>query len=127
MDEVGIRELRQDASRYIRRCADGESFVVTDRGRPTALLASGWDVVRLHVAELMDRLVEEGIYASRDELLRTAIGEILREIEREEVDRQIVEDYTATPWGGTRVDEWGDLDAFLDEVAAGDDDELGPW
>lgn len=38
MDRVGIRELRQYASRYVERAAAGESFEVTDRGRPVALL-----------------------------------------------------------------------------------------
>ena len=38
MDEVGVRELRQQASRYLARVAAGETFQVTDRGRPVALL-----------------------------------------------------------------------------------------
>ena len=38
MDAVGIRELRQRASDYLRRVAAGETFEVTDRGRPVALL-----------------------------------------------------------------------------------------
>jgi prevent-host-death family protein len=35
---IGVRELRQNASRYLRRIAAGESFTVTDRGRPAARL-----------------------------------------------------------------------------------------
>jgi prevent-host-death family protein len=38
MDRVGVRELRQQASAVLRRVADGESFVVTVRGRPVARL-----------------------------------------------------------------------------------------
>ena len=38
MDAIGIRELRQRASDYLRRVAAGETFEVTDRGRPIALL-----------------------------------------------------------------------------------------
>jgi prevent-host-death family protein len=40
MDErrIGVRELRQHASRYLRRVASGESFTVTDRGDPVAQL-----------------------------------------------------------------------------------------
>lgn len=34
--EVGIRELRADLSRYLRRVRDGEEIVVTDRGTPIA-------------------------------------------------------------------------------------------
>lgn len=37
-DQVGIRELRQDLSRYLRRVRKGERLVVTDRNRPVALL-----------------------------------------------------------------------------------------
>lgn len=35
---IGVRELRQNASRYLRRVAAGESFTVTDRGKPVAQL-----------------------------------------------------------------------------------------
>ena len=38
MERIGIRELRQHASRWVRRTASGESFEVTDRGRPVARL-----------------------------------------------------------------------------------------
>ena len=35
---VGIRQLRQNLSVYIRRIRKGERFEVTDRGRPVGLL-----------------------------------------------------------------------------------------
>ncbi|PXY26177.1 type II toxin-antitoxin system prevent-host-death family antitoxin [Prauserella sp. PE36] len=38
METIGVRELRQSASVYLRRVAAGESFTVTDRGRPVAEL-----------------------------------------------------------------------------------------
>lgn len=38
MTRVGIRELRQKASEYLRRVEAGETIEVTDRGRPVALL-----------------------------------------------------------------------------------------
>ncbi len=38
MKRIGVRELRQDASQWLRRVRAGESFEVTDRGRPVALL-----------------------------------------------------------------------------------------
>lgn len=38
MDRIGVRELRQHASRYLDRVAHGESMEVTDRGRPVARL-----------------------------------------------------------------------------------------
>jgi prevent-host-death family protein len=38
MEFVGVRELRQNASKYLRRVAAGESITITDRGRPVAML-----------------------------------------------------------------------------------------
>jgi prevent-host-death family protein len=38
MDRVGVRELRQNLSRYLRDVKEGESFVVTERGREVARL-----------------------------------------------------------------------------------------
>ena len=38
MERIGVRELRQHASRYLARVAEGETLEVTDRGRPVAHL-----------------------------------------------------------------------------------------
>ncbi|MDQ2744281.1 MAG: type II toxin-antitoxin system prevent-host-death family antitoxin [Chloroflexota bacterium] len=38
MDRIGIRELRQNASAWLRRVEEGDSFEITDHGRPVALL-----------------------------------------------------------------------------------------
>jgi prevent-host-death family protein len=38
MDTIGLRELRQDASAFVRRVQAGESFTVTVQGRPAAQL-----------------------------------------------------------------------------------------
>lgn len=38
MRAIGIRELRQQASRYLREVQRGETIEVTDRGRPVAWL-----------------------------------------------------------------------------------------
>lgn len=38
MSEVGLRELRQDASGLVRRVQDGEELTVTVSGRPAARL-----------------------------------------------------------------------------------------
>jgi prevent-host-death family protein len=37
-ERVGVRELRQNLSKWLRRVENGESFEVTDRGRPVAQL-----------------------------------------------------------------------------------------
>lgn len=39
MASVGVRELRDNLSRYLRRVRDGESLVITDHGRPIGELA----------------------------------------------------------------------------------------
>lgn len=54
-DTVGIRELRQDLSRYLRRVRAGERLVVTERGRPLAVLAPWADE-----ASVLDRLIASG-------------------------------------------------------------------
>jgi prevent-host-death family protein len=38
MKSIGIRELRQNASRYLRDTELGETIEITDRGRPLARL-----------------------------------------------------------------------------------------
>ena len=38
MRTIGVRELRQNASRYLKLVEAGESVEVTDRGRPVARL-----------------------------------------------------------------------------------------
>jgi prevent-host-death family protein len=38
MNRVGVRELRQNLSRYLVQAKAGESFVVTERGREVARL-----------------------------------------------------------------------------------------
>jgi prevent-host-death family protein len=47
MERIGVRELRQHASRYLARVARGEVLEVTDRGRPVAHIVpaarNGWD------------------------------------------------------------------------------------
>jgi prevent-host-death family protein len=38
MERIGVRELRQHASRYLARVRTGETIEVTDRGQPIARL-----------------------------------------------------------------------------------------
>jgi prevent-host-death family protein len=54
MTRVGVRELRQRASELLRRVEAGESFEVTDRGRPVAVLGPVRD------ARPLDRLRDTG-------------------------------------------------------------------
>jgi prevent-host-death family protein len=38
--EVGVRELKNNLSRYLNRVQQGEEVIVTDRGRPVARLSA---------------------------------------------------------------------------------------
>ena len=40
MTTVGVRELRDRLSEYLRRVKAGERFTVTERGRPVAVLSA---------------------------------------------------------------------------------------
>lgn len=53
--KVGIRELRQNLSVYVRRLRRGERFEVTDRGRPVGLLLP----LKANLSPL-ERLIAEG-------------------------------------------------------------------
>ena len=52
---VGIRELRQNLSVYLRRVQAGEALEVTERGRPVALL-----VPLAKPSSALERLVASG-------------------------------------------------------------------
>lgn len=54
MGEVGIRELKQNASAVVARAVEGETMTITDRGRPVAVLTG---IER----PPLERLVESGV------------------------------------------------------------------
>ena len=56
MDRIGVRELRQHASRYLERVKRGETIEVTDRGVPVAILAP----VPASTRSVVDNLVADG-------------------------------------------------------------------
>lgn len=64
MEQVGIRDLKQNASAVVRRVAAGDTVEITDRGRPVAR------IVPLSHASQYERLVAEGkITPARGSLL----------------------------------------------------------
>jgi prevent-host-death family protein len=70
MKRIGIRELRQHASVWLRKVEAGESFEVTNRGRPIALL------VPRQPSRVIERLTAEGrLSVAEGDLL--ALGEPL--------------------------------------------------
>ncbi len=54
MERIGVRELRQHASRYLDRVKAGESIEVTERGTPVAVL------VPPTRDEVRERLIRDG-------------------------------------------------------------------
>ncbi len=89
MKRIGIRELRQRASEYLRRVQKGETLEITDRGTPIALLVpvprDGFD--RLVAAGRVDPA--QGDLLELGEPLPPAAGvplpsEILEELRRDE-------------------------------------------
>jgi prevent-host-death family protein len=54
-ESVGIAELRQNLSRYLKLVSEGESLVVTDHNRPVAMLGP----IPKRSAT-MQRLIDEG-------------------------------------------------------------------
>jgi prevent-host-death family protein len=54
MKSIGVRELRQRASEYLRDVEAGQTVEITTRGRPVALL------VPLRGTGLVERLVRRG-------------------------------------------------------------------
>jgi prevent-host-death family protein len=63
MERIGVRELRQHASRWLARVAAGESFEVTEHGRLVALLVPPKGGVR-------ERMIASG-------RLRPAAGDLM--------------------------------------------------
>jgi prevent-host-death family protein len=91
MKQIGIRELRQYASVWIRRVEQGESFQVTDHGRPVALLIPAPTGNSLEALQTSGRLsVPQGDLLELDPPLPARDGEPLpsellraaRELER---------------------------------------------
>jgi prevent-host-death family protein len=63
MERIGVRDLRQHASRWLARVAAGETIEITDRGRLVAVLSPPRDV------SVWDRLVASGrLIPARHEL-----------------------------------------------------------
>lgn len=54
VERIGIRELQQHASHWVRRVRQGESFEITDRGRLVAVLVPAAE------SRQLDRLVARG-------------------------------------------------------------------
>ncbi len=70
MNQVGVRELRQNLSRYLADVKEGESFVVTERGREVARLTPSGPAD----SPLARLVAERGATMPRTDLLSLARG-----------------------------------------------------
>lgn len=61
MISVGIRELKNNLSRYLRRVKGGEDVVVTERGKPVARLTREEGAAESCLEEDLRRLETAGI------------------------------------------------------------------
>ena len=72
MERIGVRELRQSASRWLRRVGEGECYEVTVRGVPVARLGPpappGGALQRLALEGLADSPSSEGLSEALDRL-----------------------------------------------------------
>lgn len=64
--KVGVRELRNNLSRYLERVRDGEEVVVTDRGRAIARM------LPVGAERVLDRLIAEGVVTPAQQPKRPA-------------------------------------------------------
>lgn len=103
MESIGVREIRQNASAYLRRVRAGETFQVTDRGTPVAVLVGTTDALRVGVAHLIAGLVAAGTYPDAEAALTEGVEALVRQVRRELVDAAVVDGYTRLPQEG---DTW---------------------
>jgi len=68
MERVGVRELRQNLSRYLGEVKEGGSFLVTERGREVARLTPSGP----QDSPIARLVAERGATMPRGELLRHA-------------------------------------------------------
>ncbi len=66
MIQVGVRELRNNLSRYLERVRGGEEVIVTDRGSAVAR------VLPVTTERVLDRLIAEGVVTPAPQAKRRA-------------------------------------------------------
>lgn len=77
MIAVGIKEIKNQLSRYLALVKEGEEILVTRRGKPVARIVRGWETAtRLHDA--LRPLVEKGLVQLPTRALDRGIRKPLR-------------------------------------------------
>jgi prevent-host-death family protein len=97
MERIGVRQLRQQASRYLDRVAAGETFVITEYGKPVAVLASTMEAVRAESDAVLECLVEAQVYPSVDAAVAADVEELAAAVRRRLTADAIVAGYRRVP------------------------------
>ena len=118
MESIGVREIRQQASRYLRRVEAGESFEITARGRPIAVLVPVTDALRDGVRALVEALVAAGAYPSTQAALEAGVEALARDLRGSLIDAAISEGYAGLP---------DEADPWMEEAASATFREMDRW
>ena len=114
MEEVGVREIRQHASEYLRHVEGGESLCITLRGRPVAVVLPVAEAVRQSVAEVLQGLVASGVFENLEAAVAAGVEETTRRVTDAVVDELMVAGYQRQP---EEADHW--LDRAAADTLAG--------
>lgn len=105
MEEVGVREIRQHASEYLRRVEHGESLCITSRGHPVAVVLPVAEAVRQSVSKLLQELVDSGVFENLEAAIALGVEEATRRVTDAVLDELMIAGYQRQP---EDVDHWLD-------------------
>jgi prevent-host-death family protein len=97
METIGIRELRQNASVYLRQVENGATFCITDRGTPVGVLFPPGPLSAHITRDLLEGLVAAGVYPDVESALADGSRRLARELRHRLVDELVVEGYRREP------------------------------
>jgi prevent-host-death family protein len=112
MDQIGVREIRQHASEYLRRVERGESLCITSRGRPVAVMLPLAEAATQSAGQVLQDLVDSGAFASLEAAIAIGVEEATRRVIDVVLDHVMVTGYQRQP---EEADHWLD-GAALDTV-----------
>ena len=97
MEEVGVREIRQHASEYLRRVERGESLCITSRGRPVAVVLPLAEAVTQSVAKVLQDLVDSGAFENLEAAIALGVEGATRRVTDAVLDELMVTGYQRQP------------------------------
>ena len=112
MEEIGVREIRQHASEYLRRVERGESLCITSRGRPVAVMLPLAEAATQSAGLVLQELVDSGAFANLEAAIALGVEEATRRVTDAVLDQLMITGYQRQP---EEPDHWLD-GAALDTV-----------